>query len=97
VTPATSTRVVFKGRFRSARGIEKKKLDTRHSAGKSTREICADDLRRDGRYLALRLQQPVPGTSDQTRQHRYYLGNANPQIEMIEPPQGCISIATARM
>jgi hypothetical protein len=41
--------VVLKELLSSARGIEDKGLDTRHSADQQAREICADDLRWDGR------------------------------------------------
>lgn len=44
-TTAARVQSVCKERFCSTRGIEKKQLDTRHSADRDVREICADDLR----------------------------------------------------
>ncbi len=45
-------RGVLKELFGSARGVEEKEPDTRHSADPKVREICADDLRWDGRLSA---------------------------------------------
>ena len=50
MTPETENiRSRPQGAFSSARGVEDKGLDTRHSTDQQVREICADDLRWDGR------------------------------------------------
>jgi hypothetical protein len=46
-----SDQAILKELFASARGVEGNGPDTRHSAGERAREICADDLRWDGRSL----------------------------------------------
>jgi len=45
MTPETENiRSRPQGAFSSARGVEDKGLDTRHSTDQQVREICADDL-----------------------------------------------------
>jgi len=57
MTPETENiRSRPQGAFSSARGVEDKGLDTRHSTDQQVREICADDLRWDGRPWAPQLR-----------------------------------------